>query len=90
LLQYLEVCRLLGALNQSPPVSLNPEKLKFESQAMRARLAGSKDDHSSARLYWELAQTALESDQGANQQQAAVILHQVLPRYFKYMMRIKR
>jgi hypothetical protein len=90
LLQYLEVCRLLGGLNPPPAESLKPETLNAESEDWRARLSNGKADHSLAQLYWEQAQAALSAAPGANEQQAAVILHQVLPRYFKYITRIKR
>jgi hypothetical protein len=89
LLQYLEVFRALEALNSIPAESLAPEALNSLSESFRAQLSGRKTDHSVGWLYWQMAQAALESGDANDQKQAAVILHHVAPRYFKYMARLK-
>jgi hypothetical protein len=89
LLQYLEVFRALEAVNSLPAENLAAHSLKSLSESFRARLAGVKTDHSVGWLYWQMAQTALESGDANDLKQAAVILHHVAPRYFKYMERIK-
>jgi len=89
LLQYLEVCRALEAVNSMPAESLAPDALKSQSESFRAQLSGDKTDHSVGWLYWQMAQTALESGDANNLKQAAVILHHVAPRYFKYIARLK-
>ena len=91
LFQYLEVWRLFAAL--LPPAEQAPlAALKTQSAAFRARLAQGKADHSLAQLHWEVAQATLEAAQPTQDQikQAAAILNQVLPRYFKYSARSKR
>jgi hypothetical protein len=89
LLQYLEVFRALEAVNPTPAESLTPDALKSLSESFRAQLSGGKTDHSVGWLYWQMAQTALESGDANDLKQAAVILHHVAPRYFKYMASLK-
>jgi hypothetical protein len=89
LLQYLEVFRALEAVNSMPAESLAPEALKSLSESFRAQLSGDKTDHSVGWLYWQMAQTALESGDANDLKQAAVILRHVAPRYFKYMSSLK-
>lgn len=89
LLQYLEVFRALEAVNSIPAESLAPEALKSLSESFRAQLSSGKTDHSVGWLYWQMAQAALESGDANDLKQAAVILHHVAPRYFKYMARLK-
>jgi hypothetical protein len=89
LLQYLEVFRALEALNSMPAESLAPDALKSLSESFRAQLSGGKTDHSVGWLYWQMAHAALESGDANERKQAAVILHHVAPRYFKYMARLK-
>jgi hypothetical protein len=88
LLQYLEVCRALEAFNSMPAESLAPDALKSLSESFRTQLSGDKTDHSVGWLYWQMAQTALESGDANDRKQAAVILHHVAPRYFKYLARL--
>jgi hypothetical protein len=89
LLQYLEVRRALEAVNSMPAESLAPDALKSLSESFRARLSDGKTDQSVGWLYWQMAQTALESGDANELKQAAVILHHVAPRYFEYMARLK-
>jgi len=89
LLQYLEVFRALEAVNSTPAESLAPDALKSLSESFRAQLSDGKTDHSVGWLYWQMAQTALESGDANDLKQAAVILHHVAPRYFKYLARLK-
>lgn len=92
LLQYLEVCRALDAAVSPPAESLSADSLKSQIESFRAQLSGGKADHSIGWLYWQMAQAAMEPGAGGanDQKQAAVILRQALPRYFKYMARIKK
>ena len=92
LLQYLEVCRALDAVGSAPAESSAPDALNPQSESFRAQLSGSRMDHSIGWLYWQMAQAAMEPGGGGvnDQRGAAVILHRVLPRYFKYMARVKR
>jgi hypothetical protein len=89
LLQYLEVLRALEAVNSMPAERLAPDALKSLSESFQAQLSGGKTDHSVGWLYWQMAQSALESGDANDRKQAAVILHNVAPRYFKYMARLK-
>jgi hypothetical protein len=89
LLQYLEVFRALEALNSMPAESLTPDALKSLGESFRTQLSGGKTDHSGGWLYWQMAQAALESGDANDLKQAAVILHHVAPRYFKYMASLK-
>ena len=89
LLQYLEVFRALEAVNSMPADNLAPDALKSLSESFRARLSEGKTDQSVGWLYWQMAQTALESGDANDLKQAAVILHHVAPRYFEYMARLK-
>jgi hypothetical protein len=63
--------------------------LKSLSESFRAQLSGGKTDHSVGWLYWQMAQTALESGDVNDLKQASMILRLVAPRYFKYMERLK-
>jgi hypothetical protein len=72
-----------------PAENLTPDALKSLSESFRAQLSGDKTDHSVGWLYWQMAQTALESGDANDRKQAAVILHLVAPRYFNYMARLK-
>ena len=89
LLQYLEVFRALEAVNSMPAENLAPDALKSLSESFRTQLSGGKTDHSVGWLYWQMAQTALESGDANDRKQAAVILHHLAPRYFKYMARLE-
>jgi hypothetical protein len=91
LLQYLEVSRALDAVT-SPSIANPPsDTLKSQLESFRARLSKGGADHSIGWLYWQMAQTAMSPGEGGkgDPNQAAVILRQVVPRYFKYMARIK-
>src|SRR5262249_19705382 len=89
LLQYLEVCRALEAVNSMPAENLAPDALKSLSESFHTQLSGGKTDHSVGWLYWQMAQAALESGDANDLKQAAVILHHVAPRYFKYIARLE-
>jgi hypothetical protein len=64
--------------------------LQKQSESLRLRLASNKSDFSIGLLYWQMAQQALQryaADQTDSDtaKRAAVIVEQVLPRYFKYL-----
>lgn len=82
LFQYLEARRVL-ALLQAPAAPPELTELQSKSAAFQTQLAARNRDDSLARMYWEVAQSALASTTPDNLQQAALILNAVLPRYFK-------
>ena len=82
LFQYLEARRLL-ALLKAPAAPPALTELQSKSAAFQIQLAARNRDDSLALMYWEVAQSALASTSPDNLQQAALILNEVLPRYFK-------
>jgi hypothetical protein len=90
-LQYLEVSRALDAVNSPSTGNLAPDALKSQLESFRARLSKGGADHSIGWMYWQMAQTAMSPGEGGKNDpnQAAVILRQIVPRYFKYMARSK-
>lgn len=82
LFQYLEAQRVLGLLK---PAAATPAitDLQNKSSAIQTRFAARKRDDSLALLYWEVAQSALASTTPDDLRQAALILNEILPRYFK-------
>ncbi|MBI1765415.1 MAG: hypothetical protein HYR56_28700 [Acidobacteria bacterium] len=82
LLQYLEARRVLGVLKalETPPTLV---ELQTKSAAFQTQMAARQRDDSLAQMYWEVAQSALSTASPDNLKQAAVLLHEVLPRYFQ-------
>jgi hypothetical protein len=90
LLQYLDVSLKLGLIKESPFDEQRFLALQKQSESLRLRLASNKSDFSIGLLYWQMAQQALQryaADQTDSDtaKRAAVIVEQVLPRYFKYL-----
>lgn len=83
---YLEASLDLGLI-AAPEVTANEvSQLRVRNQSLERRLKDTAADHSIGILYWEMAQSAL--DQAANEvdlKRAAVIIQDVLPRYFRYL-----
>jgi hypothetical protein len=82
LFQYLEAQRVLNLLKPSAAAPAITD-LQNKSAAFQTQLAARKRDNSLALLYWEVAQSALASGSPDNLPMAAIILNEVLPRYFK-------
>lgn len=95
LVQYLESCLKLGLTREAPFAESRLSALRRQSESLRARLASGKTDHSIALLYWQMAQQGLQ-EQAQEQadsdrlKRAAVIVEEVLPRYFQYLAERKR
>jgi hypothetical protein len=95
LFQYLDVCLKLGLIKEA---SIDEQRfivLQKQAESLRVHLSASKTDHSIGLLYWKMAQQALQrhtvdKTDSNNLKRAAVILEQVLPRYFKYLAEVKR
>jgi hypothetical protein len=90
LFQYMEVCLKLGLIKEAAFDEPRLSALHKQSESMRVRLSVSKTDHSIALLYWQMAQQALQRQavdkvNGDALKRAAVILEEVLPRYFTYL-----
>ncbi len=86
-LQGLEARRALTAMSVTTAENRTAEALRAQSETFRTQLTNSQTDHSIGWLYWQMAEAALATD---DLKQANVILHHVLPLYFKSMMRNKR
>lgn len=94
LFQYLNACQRLGIIEEEEVTAQHFKALKMQSLSMRKRLSSNSIDHSIGLFYWQKAQRALQYDtadksDGETLKQAAVIMEQVLPRYFKYMAGVK-
>jgi hypothetical protein len=61
--------------------------LRIQSERYHTQLSRAQTDHSLGWLYWQMADTALATD---DLKQAQVILQQILPRYFQSLTRSKR
>jgi hypothetical protein len=90
LLKYLEASLYFGFINPAPLDVSRLADLKQQSESLGARLTAPDVDHSIGLIYWERAQVALARAAAneaveLNLRRAAVLLEQVLPRYFKYM-----
>jgi hypothetical protein len=92
--KYLEAVMTFGLIT-APPVSADKlSSLKEQITASRARMSAPDQDHSIGHLFLEMAENAIASRQpeteADNVKRAAVILDQVLPRYFKYISEVNR
>lgn len=94
LLTYLEAGLDLGLITRPDVDGNDLSQLRMRSQSFERRLKAGAVDHSIGILYWEMAQSALDegtrgkSDRG-ELKQAAVIVEDVLPRYFKYVAEVQ-
>jgi hypothetical protein len=86
-LQGLEARRALTAMNVTTAENRTAAALRAQSESFRAQLTNPRTDHSIGWLYWQMAEAALATD---DLKQANVVLHHVLPLYFKSMTRNKR
>jgi hypothetical protein len=94
LFQYLNICLRLGLIKDVAVSEKRFLELQKQSETMGGRLSSSKTDHSVGLLYWQMAQQALQNHtinkaDSETLKRAAVILEQVLPRYFKYLAEVR-
>ena len=88
LLKYLDASLALKLLKATPPNEEQQAALKKQHEAFGKQLSLGKTDHSLGLIYWEMAQRALqpapEDTIGPEDlKRAAVVINEVLPRYFK-------
>lgn len=86
-LQGLEARRALTAMSVTTAENRTAAALRTQSETFRAQLSNLRTDSSIGWLYWQMAEAALASD---DLKQTNVVLHHVLPLYFKSMTRKKR
>jgi hypothetical protein len=79
-LQVLEARRSLTAILVTTTENRAATDLRAHSETVRAQLAKANTDQSLGWLYWQLAETALATN---DLKSANAILHHVLPRYFQ-------
>jgi hypothetical protein len=92
---YLEAALDLG-LVAAPYVDAKLlSQLRVRNKSFERRLKDGSVDHSIGLLYWEMAQSALDQATSGSSNEnelkrAAVIVHEVLPRYFKYLAEVQK
>jgi hypothetical protein len=82
LYKVLGAVRDLGLLAARPDAAPDAGALRERSRRMAARLAGDPADHTIAQLFLEMADSALAAET-PRVADAAVVLDEVLPRYFE-------
>ena len=92
---YLEAGLDLGLITALDVKATELARLRVRNKSFERRLKDGTVDHSIGLLYWEMAQSAL--DQATNGgliqnelKRAAVIVQDVLPRYFKYVAEVQQ
>ena len=88
LLKYLDASLALKLLTASPPTPDEQTALKKQHAAFGQQLSSGKTDQSIGLIYWEMAQRALEPQAEVvispeDLKRAAVVITEVMPRYFK-------
>lgn len=88
LLKYLDASLALKLLTASVPNDAEQAALKKQSAAFSQQLSSASTDHSIGLIYWQMAQRALQPQAEVaivpeDLKRAAVIISEVLPRYFK-------
>ena len=92
--KYLEASAILGLISAPAPDPGRLASIKEQLNASAARLESDGVDHSIGLLYLQMARKAIEPVNGEvsppGLKRAAVVLEQVLPRYFEYFPEVNR
>jgi len=88
--QMLSASLLFGGLEAADANPNDASEMRKQSLAIEKRLAGNSSDSSIGEMYWEIAQSELTASASSKtlatgSKRAAIILNDVLPRYFRSM-----
>jgi len=92
--KYLEASTVLGMVSTPAPDAGKLASIKEQLDSASARLEPGSADHSIALLYIQMARKAIEPVNGevapSGLKRAAVVVEQVLPRYFNYFSEVNK